>query len=94
MAKKVLECIDEWLTLICEYNFWDEIDDITRKILRLKSVIGKGRESEIASVTKMIYNSTDFDGIEIKIRKQSRVTYAVIRSDAVYLIDRLSLLAF
>ena len=94
MSKKIYECIDEWLTLISEYNFLDEIVDISNKILKLKSAINKGKGSDIASVTKMIYDNTDFEGIEIKFRKQNQVTYIIIRNDAIYLIERLSLLCF
>ena len=93
-TKTILEQIDEWLELINVYKFWDEIKDITGKIVRLKSVLANGKGDDIASVTKTIYDNTDFEEIEIKFIKLGRKNYVTIRKDAIYLIDRLSLLGF
>ena len=94
MSNEILEHVDEWLSLINEFNFYNEVNDITRKINNLQWVLANGTGSDIAAVTKAIYDDTDFEGIEIKFRNSNLKNYVIIRKDALYMIDRLSVLGF
>ncbi len=94
MQKKILEEMNELLTLINEYKYIDKVSEIVNKILKLEEALNEGKERTIEAVTKAIYENTDFEDIEIKWKKPIQKNYFTIRSDAVYMIGRLILLAF
>lgn len=95
MLKEILECIDEWLTLIDDYKFIDKIAEIVEKITQLRTALNNRNVNKTESVIKTVYENTDFEGIEIKQRYVRGLSkFITVPRNARYLIDRLSLLAF
>lgn len=90
----ILECYKEYIDFISQYDYRRDIVGISQKICSLISALESNNIHYIKRKTKEVYESTDFEGIEIKHEppRFNVITQAI--RNCRYIINRLIVLGF
>lgn len=95
MCNKILSDINNFLEFINEYKNISEVSEISFNIGRILNLLNSQRFHDCDVLCNQIVNSTNFENVKIKpVDKRNMTVIQRIKSDAFYLIERLTMLAF
>lgn len=90
----VFDSYKEYIDFLSECNYIHDILEISQKIRSLVKVLASNRIYYIKSKTKEVYESTDFEGIEIKNEPPCYDEITQAKRNCCYIINRLIVLGF
>lgn len=95
MCNKILSDINNFLEFINEYKNISEVSEISFNIGRILNLLNSQRFHDCDVLCNQIVNSTDFENVKIRpVDKRNMTVIQRIKSNAFYLIERLTMLAF
>lgn len=95
MSSKILSDINNFLKFINEYKDINGVSEISYNIGRILNLLNSQRFHDCDVLCNQIVSSTDFENVKIRpVDKRHMTGIQRIKSDAFYLIERLTLLAF
>lgn len=95
MSNKSLSDINNFLEFINEYKDISDVSEILYNIGRILNLLNSQRFHDCDVLCNQIVNSTDFEKVKIRpVDKRNMTVIQRIKSNAFYLIERLTMLAF